>query len=97
MTSSSFNNLSVNLLNDSSSVYYGSFNKNYQVKRWTKDDKHYNSKKCTHCGRRGHTIDKCHRLHGFPSNYKRRNFLVNNITTIKKANESEALTTQKES
>ena len=39
---------------------------NYQVKRWTKDDKHYNSKKYTHYGRRGHTIDECHRLHGFP-------------------------------
>jgi len=35
--------------------------------------------------------------YGFPPNYKRRKFLVNNVTAIKKANESEALTNQKES
>ena len=84
MTTSSFDNLSVNLLNDSSSEYYGSFNRNSQksqAKRWTKDDKHCN-KKCTHCGKRDHTIDECHRLHGFPPNYKRRKFSVNNATAI---------------
>ena len=71
MTTSSFNNPLINLLNDYSSIYYGSFNRNShnsQAKRWTKDDNHYNSKICTHCGRRCHTIDKCHRLHGFPPN-----------------------------
>jgi len=35
-------------------------------------------------------------LHGFSPNYKRRKFYVNNVTTIKKANESETLTNQKE-
>ncbi|KAL4603608.1 hypothetical protein ACB092_10G136300 [Castanea dentata] len=25
---------------------------------------------CTHCGKSGHTIDKCYKLHGFPPNYK---------------------------
>jgi len=100
MNTSSFNNPLINFLNDYSSVYYSSFNRNYQnshAKRWTKDDNHYNSKRCTHCGRRGHTIDKCHRLHGFPPNYKRRKFFVNNVTAIKKKNESETLTNQKES
>jgi len=94
MTTSSFNNPLINFLNDSSSVYYGSLNKNsqnFQAKRWTKDENHYNSKKYTHCGRRGH------RLHGFSPNYKRRKFFVNNATTIKKANESETLTNQKKS
>ena len=98
MTTSSFNNPPINLLNDYSSVYYGSFNRNSQnsqAKRWTKDDNHYNSKRCTHCGRRGHTIDKCHRLHSFSLNYKRRKFFVNNVTAIKKANESKTLTNQK--
>jgi len=60
----------------------------------TKDDKHYNSKKYTHYGRRGHTIDECHYLHGFPPNYKRRESSINSATTIKAANESEALTNQ---
>jgi len=50
-----------------------------------------------HCCRRGHTIDKCHYLHGFLPNYKRRNFFVNNVTIIKKTNESKTLTNQKES
>jgi len=98
MTTSSFNNPPINLLNDYSRVYYGSFNRNSQnsqAKRWTKDDNHYNSKRCTHCGRRGHTIDKCHRLHSFSLNYKRRKFFVNNVTAIKKANESKTLTNQK--
>ena len=46
--------------------YYGFYNRNSQnsqVKRGTKVDKHYNSKKCTHCGKRGHTIDECHCSH----------------------------------
>ena len=25
---------------------------------------------CTHCGKSGHTIDKCYKLHGFPPSYK---------------------------
>jgi len=100
MTTSSFINLPINLQNHSSSVYYGSFNRNSQnsqAKRWTKDNKHYNSKSCTHCGRRGHTLDECHCLYGFPPNYKRKKFFINNATTIKKENESETLTKQKES
>jgi len=100
MTTLSFDNPTINLLNDSSNLYYGSFNRNSQnsqVNRWTKDDKHYNSKRCTHCGRRGHTIDKCHRLHGFPPNYKMRKFFVHNVTALEKENEREALTNQKES
>ena len=28
---------------------------------------------CTHCGKLGHTIDKCYKLHGFPSGYKTKN------------------------
>ncbi|CAH9143418.1 unnamed protein product [Cuscuta epithymum] len=26
--------------------------------------------KCTHCGKLGHTVDKCYHLHGFPPGYK---------------------------
>ena len=26
--------------------------------------------KCTHCGKLGHTIDKCYKLHGFPLGFK---------------------------
>ena len=43
MTTSSLDNILVNLLNDSSNIYYGSFKRNSQnsqVKRWIKDDKH---------------------------------------------------------
>ena len=28
---------------------------------------------CTHCGKTGHTIDKCYRLHGFPPDFKFKN------------------------
>ena len=28
---------------------------------------------CTHCGKLGHTIDKCYKLHGFPPGYKFKN------------------------
>lgn len=29
-----------------------------------------NKPQCTHCGKSGHTIDKCYRLHGFPPGFK---------------------------
>ena len=25
---------------------------------------------CSHCGRQGHTVDKCYKLHGFPPGFK---------------------------
>ena len=28
---------------------------------------------CTHCGKLGHTIDKCYKLHGFPPGFKFKN------------------------
>ena len=28
---------------------------------------------CTHCGKSGHTADKCYRLHGFPPGFKFKN------------------------
>ena len=28
---------------------------------------------CTHCGKLGHTIDKCYKLHGFPPSFKFKN------------------------
>lgn len=34
----------------------------------------YNSKKCTHCGKMGHTIEECYRKHGFPPGYKSRKY-----------------------
>lgn len=31
---------------------------------------------CTHCGLRGHVIDKCYRLHGYPPGYRTNNHVV---------------------
>ena len=28
---------------------------------------------CTHCGKLGHTVDKCYKLHGFPPGFKFKN------------------------
>ena len=28
---------------------------------------------CTHCGKTGHTVDKCYRLHGFSPGFKFKN------------------------
>ena len=28
---------------------------------------------CTHCGKTGHTVDKCYKLHGFPPGFKFKN------------------------
>ena len=28
---------------------------------------------CTHCGKLGHTVEKCYKLHGFPPGYKFKN------------------------
>ena len=28
---------------------------------------------CTHCGKTGHTVDKCYKLHGFPPRFKFKN------------------------
>ena len=28
---------------------------------------------CTHCGKAGHTVDKCYKLHGFPLGFKFKN------------------------
>ena len=28
---------------------------------------------CTHCGKMGHTMDKCYKLHGFPPGFKFKN------------------------
>ncbi|KAL4603726.1 hypothetical protein ACB092_10G144400 [Castanea dentata] len=28
---------------------------------------------CTHCGKTGHTVDKCYKLHGFPPGFKSKN------------------------
>ena len=28
---------------------------------------------CTHCGKTGHIVDKCYKLHGFPSRFKFKN------------------------
>lgn len=28
---------------------------------------------CTHCGKTGHTVDKCYKLHGFPLGFKFKN------------------------
>ena len=36
---------------------------------------------CTHCGRLGHVVNKCFKLHGFPLGFKPKgkNFMVNQV------------------
>ena len=36
---------------------------------------------CTHCGRLGHVVKKCFKLHGFPPDFKPKgkNFMVNQV------------------
>ena len=36
---------------------------------------------CTHCGKSGHTVEKCYRLHGFPPGFKFRNKSMANQVT----------------
>ena len=37
---------------------------------------------CSHCGVVGHTVDKCYKIHGYPSRYKpkSRNAQVNQVS-----------------
>lgn len=38
---------------------------------------------CQHCGKEGHTIDKCYRLHGFPPGFKftrNKSSIANNVS-----------------
>ena len=39
---------------------------------------------CTHCGKLGHTVDKCYKLYGFPLGYKfkNRNMMAHQVSTI---------------
>ncbi|XP_050258856.1 uncharacterized protein LOC126703827 [Quercus robur] len=39
---------------------------------------------CTHCGKLGHTVDKCYKLHGFPPSYKfkNRNMMAHQVSTV---------------
>lgn len=40
---------------------------------------------CTHCNIKGHTVDKCYKLHGYPPGYKFRNSNSQNLDTTPKA------------
>ena len=39
---------------------------------------------CTHCGKLGHTVDKCYKLYGFPPSYKfkNRNMMAHQVSTV---------------
>ena len=37
---------------------------------------------CTHCGKTGHTVDKCYRLHGFPPGFKFKNKSMANQVAV---------------
>ena len=39
---------------------------------------------CTHCGKLGHTMDKCYKLHGFPPSYKfkNKNIMAHQVSTV---------------
>lgn len=36
---------------------------------------------CTHCGLQGHTVDRCYKLHGFPSGYHSHKTNIQNLET----------------
>lgn len=36
---------------------------------------------CAHCGKIGHTIDTCYKIHGYPPNYKKQNHSANSAST----------------
>ena len=39
---------------------------------------------CTHCGKLGHTVEKCYKLHGFPPGYKfkNRNMMAHQVSAV---------------
>ena len=39
---------------------------------------------CTHCGKLGHTVDKCYKLHGFPPGYKfkSKNVMAHQVSSV---------------
>ena len=47
--------------------FHANFGVNYVVNNGIKGKE---KPVCTHCGKSGHTIDKCYKLHGFPPGYK---------------------------
>ena len=47
--------------------FHANFGVNYVVNNGIKEKE---KPVCTHCGKSGHTIDKCYKLHGFPPGYK---------------------------
>ena len=51
--------LAAKLSNDHHSINFGGKGKDRPV--------------CTHCGKTGHTVDKCYKLHGFPPGFKFKN------------------------
>lgn len=76
--------LDVSTLNRESTVMYASSSKNSTVSRdhptVSRENSGYKGKpynnrerrerpECTHCGEKGHTVDRCYKLHGFPPGY----------------------------
>lgn len=41
---------------------------------------------CTHCNTKGHVIDRCYKLHGYPPGYRNNNSTGSNYSQASKAN-----------
>jgi len=57
---------------------YVSFNVKYEV---NKSSQKKDRSICTHCGYHGHTIEKCYKLHSYPSGYKVKQKFTNQNNT----------------
>jgi hypothetical protein len=56
--------------------------------------KPYNRKErpsCTHCGFLGHTMDKCYKLHGYPTSYKPRSRVTYSANQVQEASQEEPI------
>ena len=49
---------------------------------------------CTHCGKLGHTVEKCYKLHGFPPGYKfkNKNMMAHQVSAITNQFQNHCLT-----
>ena len=57
---------------DSVAMYVNSKGNNAGNANWSKGNNKKERPLCTHCNMLGHTIDKCHKLHGYPPEYKQK-------------------------
>ena len=73
-------NLAVKGSNPNFNVNFSSFSINSVVPR-RKNSKGKDRPICTHCGKLGHVMERCFKLHGFPLGFKLKckNFMVNQV------------------